>query len=236
MSIRAKQKGFTLFEMILVISLCGFIFSALSFFYVSFLKNNLHNIKKTSILEAQLLSKEYLSRYIYNALPSSIKVSNDASCIEFKVILGSGIILTENPPSTRLFSPISLSSDVGQNYSQARYISFVNESQSPVKKIYPVISMTENRIGLDVNSNDLDRSAIILLSDQKRFCLVEQQIRFYNSNMQSGYEPVVDRVFSTAPFLLSRINDESLQLTVDLNFGEEGSSFNSSYSITVNHE
>ena len=232
-----KQNGFTLFEILLVISLAGFLFAVLSFFYVSFLKNKLINVEQLSILEDQLFTKEYISRYIHSALPSTIKVNSDSSCVEFNTIVGSGIFLAENTPSANFLKPVLITKNLDKKL-QARYISIINDNTNRAESLYPLLSVTENFIGLDSPQTHFDGSAFILLTETNRFCLEQQQLRFYNNSNRNelSIEPVVNGVTSSVPFSITQSNNDSFLLNIDLNYGDDRSLNYSSYSLLVKHE
>ena len=236
-----KQNGFTLFEIILVISLAGFLFAVLSFFYVSFLKNKLINVEQLSVLEDQLFTKEYISRYIHSALPSTIKVNSDSSCVEFNTIVGSGIFLAENTPSANFLKPVLITTNLDKKL-QARYISIINDNTNGAESLYPLLSVTENFIGLDSPQAQFDGSVFILLTETNRFCLEQQQLRFYNNNNNNNnsnelsIEPVVNGVTSSLPFSITQSNNDSFLLNIDLNYGDDRSFNHSSYSLLVKYE
>lgn len=233
---RWSNQGFTLFELLVVITIAGFVFSVMAYLYTGFVKNKLYEAKRSSIFNQQMLTQEYLSRYIKNALPSTLDVSNDKQCVQFMSVLGSGIFLSMPVNYDDLLKKVSLDENAQKNSQEIRYLMPLNKPKEDLGKLTPVFSVSESIIGVDLQSDSVFDTAFILLSGAKRFCLHDKQLLFYKNTNFSDYLLITEHVFSDQPFALKEESPSFSQLYVNLNFGDDVLSLRSDYIITTDYE
>jgi len=233
---RSLNKGFTLFELVVVITISGLVFSIMAYFYVAFIKNKLYEEKRLTIFNQQMLTQEYLSKYIQNSLPITVGLSADQKCVQFNSVLGAGIFSSSAIAGEALFEKVFLDKNAEKNHKQVRYLSLLNKGVEVTDKLHAVFLTSNNTIETDIKISNSAGNAFLLLSDLNRFCLYDNQIRLYRNGNSSEYVPIAENVFSKQPFNLKKSSRNFFQLHIDLNFGDDVASLNSNFVITSTYE
>ena len=89
-----RQQGFTLIELIVVISLLGVISLVSVGFITSTVQGYADLTRRDQLSSAVRVAVERMARELRNALPNSIRVSSDGSCLEFIPTLAASVYVS----------------------------------------------------------------------------------------------------------------------------------------------
>lgn len=144
-----NNRGFTLIELIVVISLLGVISLVSVGFITSTVQGYADMTRRDQLASSVKVAVERMARELRNALPNSIRVSSDGSCLEFIPSVAASVYQTVPTAvaSTGFVSvPFALEPDTGRI------------------AVYPIESNGSDEPGRPVGNNpiyDLDNHAII---------------------------------------------------------------------------
>lgn len=183
-----QQQGFTLIEMIVTIVLIGILGTGISSFIGSTTKGMVDTAERSQVANIAWLVSEQLSRQLRQALPNSVRISSDNSCIEYIPIYAG---------SDYLAAPVNVSASQFEVVPFANISTSFNFATQPLRAvIYPeslgglyslsasgVISSPVSQLtsGTTVNALTLQLSASHRFptdSPGKRLYLVEQPAMF----------------------------------------------------------
>lgn len=213
---KAKQSGFTLVELIITIT----IFSTLSVGIWQFLASTTEAVIDTGerqrIANIGWVISEKISRNIRTALPNSVRINNDGSCVEYiptkagSVYLSAPINVVESDEVTTANFIDYNASTVESNDRLAIFPADNSSSYllSSPSSISPTISSlstndAETTIGLSSNhqfSAHSPQRRVFVVQDPRRYCFVNNQLiesraygfnTAFEANVSPSYEAVV---------------------------------------------
>lgn len=146
-----RQRGFTLIELIVVISLLGVISLVSVGFITSTVQGYADLTRRDQLSSAVRVAVDRMSRELRNALPNSIRVSADGSCLEFIPSLAASVYVSV---------PLSASA-ASTSFSSVPY---AVEPSSGRIAVYPIDSNGSDEPARPASNNpiyDLDSHSII---------------------------------------------------------------------------
>ncbi len=84
-------RGFSLIELIIVITILGVLAVGLSGLYINGINQYLDATTRNELTAQARFALERISREVRNAVPNSLRVSSDGQCLEFLPLLGAGL-------------------------------------------------------------------------------------------------------------------------------------------------
>ncbi len=230
--INKYQKGFTLFEMVIVMTILSIILVVGSNLIITLIKGQRLVKSESQLLVDAQLSGDRIKKQLRNALPFSARVTNNRRCLSFLPIIASGFYLNTLsdqsntiPPSGRS-SPISVSPYHvvdGENINNAIYMSVGAGANTEIygNNSHSLVSL-RSRTVFDITlvqdhqwqRNSLEQK-FYLAGSVKAFCLIGDELRYYNNvsqaasnvNLSASYDLVARSINAiNSPF---RIDDGS---------------------------
>ena len=186
--VRQMQQGFTLVELVVTIVLIGILGTGVASFIGNTTKGMVDTAERSQVANIALLVSEQLSRHLRDALPNSVRISADGSCIEYMPVyagtdyLNAPVLVSSNQFEVAPFGQIP----VGFNFA-ARSLRVAIYPVSLTGLYAPgtnsVISPTVSQLsaGSTPNAHTLQLSASHQFpedSPSKRLFLVEQPVMF----------------------------------------------------------
>jgi len=242
-------RGFTLFEVVVVIALSATIFSFSSYFYIGFVKNNLEYSARLSYLEKSIITREILSRYLSNTLAGSVRLSNNKQCIHFMQIVGAGGFYQGE--ILQGVNDIYLDESAQRNINEASYIAMVKNTHSAsqlnatVDNIIPIFSLSPQQLmlanSINIGSNNLPH--FFLLSSPMAFCINDKKILLFknlrrtnnNINLQASHAVLVSGIHSAQAFELEVVSKNQRNVYIDIVFGDKTSAIKLNATVAINH-
>jgi MSHA biogenesis protein MshO len=235
--------GFTLIELMTVMVILGVIASFSTSFVTKTMRNFTSVSQKNSLLAESRLASEYMVRRLRNALPYSVRVINDGSCVEFMPIVASGLYLMPLPSSVNgalaigSITPIIVSPFV-VNGGNSDYLAIAANSTEELYGLFPdslaaIDSITSTTVSL-IDDKQWLRNSInrrfFVVEAPSAFCLVSNELRVYrNLSIADGivdtagtYDLLSQSVaaFSQAFSISSAIEDRNIRITLSLLFSK----------------
>jgi MSHA biogenesis protein MshO len=183
-----RQQGFTLIELIVTIVLIGILGTGISSFIGSTTKGMVDTAERSQVATIAWLVSENLSRHLRHALPNSVRISGDGSCIEYiPIYAGTDYLNAPVAVSASQFEVIPFSNvPTGFNFGvqSLRVAIYPNTSTSLYNlSATSVISSQVSQLstGSTANAQNLQLSASHQFptdSPSKRLFLVEQPVMF----------------------------------------------------------
>ncbi len=202
-TVNKYHKGFTLFEMIIVMTILSIILVIGSNIVISLIKGQRLIKNESQLITDVQLTNDRIKKQLRNALPFSPRVTNNRRCLTFLPIIAGGFYLSPLPDQSNALPPSGRSSPIpvssyyaiaGENINNAIYISvgaggnselYGNNSRSLVE----VRSRTNADITLERDHqwqrNSL-RQKFYLIGSVKAFCLIGDELRYYNNVTQTA--------------------------------------------------
>lgn len=184
----AHQRGFTLVELVVTIVLIGILGTGVASFIGNTTKGMVDTAERSQVANIALLLSEQLSRHLRHALPNSIRISTDGSCIEFiPVFAGTNYLAAPVLFSANQFEVVPFHSiPVGFNFSAkplrvAIYPANQTGLYSPGTNSVISSSISQLTTGSTANAHALQLSATHQFpadSPSKRLFLVEAPVMF----------------------------------------------------------
>jgi MSHA biogenesis protein MshO len=174
MNYSKNVKGFTLIELITVMVILGVISSFSTYFVVGSMRSFVAVGQKNSLLAEGLLATEYMVRRIRNALPYSVRLANDNTCLEFMPIVASGLYLNLLPTvingafATGSITPIAVSPFTVSG-GNADYLAIAANNTSELYGLFPASIAAIYTVGANT----------ITLVDDKQWMRDSLTQRFY---------------------------------------------------------
>jgi MSHA biogenesis protein MshO len=184
----ANQQGFTLIELVVTIVLIGILGTGISSFIGNTTKGMVDTAERSQVANIAWLVSEQLSRHLRHALPNSVRISSDNSCIEYiPIYAGSDYLTAPVTVSASQFEVVPFSNvSVGFNFAaQPLRVAIYPESLGGLYNLSAngVISSVVSQLtaGATTNALNLQLAAshrFPLDSPGKRLFLVEQPVMF----------------------------------------------------------
>jgi MSHA biogenesis protein MshO len=236
-----SNNGFTLVELITVMVILGVIASFSTTFVVSVMRSATSVNEQNQLLTNSQLTTEYMIRRLRNALPFSLRITNDGACLQFMPIVSSGLYLDTLPSdangafATGSFTPISVSPFI-VNDGQADFLAIAASNSDELYGVDPsslaaIDSVTTSSITLTDDKRWLRNSInqrFYIVESPNAFCIVSNELRLYrrvgieNTLVDAGsdYDLLTLSVseLSDAFTLSSAIEDRNVKITLSLLF------------------
>ena len=184
----SAQKGFTLIELIVTIVLIGILGTGVSSFIGSTTKGMVDTAERSQVATIAWLVSENLSRHIRQALPNSVRISVDGSCIEYiPIYAGTDYLSAPVAASASLFEVIPFSNvPIGFNFGAQPLRVAIYPSTSTGLYSLSATSVISSQVsqlsaGATANAQTLQLSANHQFptdSPSKRLYLIEQPVMF----------------------------------------------------------
>jgi MSHA biogenesis protein MshO len=188
LSCAGKQQGFTLIELVVTIVLIGILGTGISSFIGNTTKGMIDTAERSQVANIAWVVSEQLSRHLRHALPNSVRISSDKSCIEYiPIYSGSDYISAPVTVSASQFEVVPFSNVPGGfNFTaQPLRVAIYPETLSGLYNLNAssVISSVVSQLtaGATANAMNLQLSATHRFptdSPGKRLFLVEQPVMF----------------------------------------------------------
>ncbi len=243
MALAQKSKGFTLVELIIVIVILGVIASFSTSFVVKVMQSVTSVSSKNKLLAESRLATDYMVRRLRNALPYSVRITNDDTCIEFMPIVSSGLYMNPLPSVANgaiaigSITPIAVSPFTISG-GDADYLAIAASGSDEVYGLFPdslaaIDSMTATSITLLEDKQWLRNSInhrFYVVESPSAFCLINDELRLYRQvsisdtliNTSDDYDVLSHSVsaFSQAFSISSAIEDRNIRITLSLVFSD----------------
>ncbi|MFT6102091.1 MAG: MSHA biogenesis protein MshO [Granulosicoccus sp.] len=237
----SQHNGFTLIELITVMVILGVIASFSTTFVVSVMRSAVNVNEQNQLLTNSQLTTEYMIRRLRNALPFSLRITNDGACLQFMPIVSSGLYLDILPSdangafATGSFTPIAVSPFIISD-GQAGFLAIAASSIDEIYGVNPrslaaIDSVTSNSITLTDDKRWLRNSInqrFYIAESPSAFCLFDNELRLYRDvgienvlvNAASEYDLLTlsAEALGDAFTLSSAIEDRNVRMTLSLLF------------------
>lgn len=244
---KSKVKGFTLVELIAVL----LILSVIGAMGVGFVTTNMQVM--VSVRNQQHLFKDgqfvlrRIDGEITNALPNSLRISNNGQCLEFLPVVASGVYLADVPdglngdPATGRSTAITVAPFTPYGEASVSFMAIGALNSAEVYGANPaslsaVRRYTNTSVQLEADKTWLNNSVshrFYLLGLARAFCFINGDIRFYRDlspasgsvNLSSDYD-LLSTQLAPGEFRLQLLNasavqNAGIQLEIMLRRGQE---------------
>jgi len=236
-----NNNGFTLIELITVMVILGVVASFSTSFVVSIMRSAVTVNEQNQLLTNSQLTTGYMVRRLRNALPFSLRITNDESCLQFMPIVSSGLYLNALPSDANgafaggSFSPIVVSPFIVKG-GQADFLAISASGSDELYGVAPsslaaIDSITTNTITLVDDKRWLRNSInqrFYIVESPSAFCLVSNELRLYRRvgienvlvNSTNDYDLLTLSVgqLNNTFTLSSAIEDRNIRITLSLIF------------------
>lgn len=238
---QSTQTGFTLIEVIVVMVILAVIASFSTSFIVGATKSFVSVSQKNDLLSETRLATEYMTRRLRNALPYSVRLTNNNNCLQFMPIVSSGLYREIVPSVVNgafangntvpiITAPFIVSGGT------ANYIAIGASASSELYGVLPgslaeIDSTTATSVTLTANKQWLRNSInqrFYIVETPSAFCLISSELRLYRNvsildaaiNTNTDYDLLAQSVSPLGdPFSLSAaIEDRNIRVTSSLIF------------------
>jgi len=255
-------RGFTLIEVISVVVILSILAVLGSKFVVESTKSYQSVQTRSRLVNTGRQAIERMTRQLRIALPYSVQITNGGSCLEFMPIASGGNYrgFLDASGNYNDFVPDTLNGAAGASvlavsphaieFGTARYVTIAAMSASEIYGASPVsLAVLSSRTATQLNlavAKVWQRNSInqrfYLLDNPQAFCVVSNQLRFYDSqnvsngsvDLTSTYSLMADNVSSPTPFALtagSENRNTDVQFNVVFVNNGESVAFNQSVMI-----
>ncbi len=253
---KKNNQGFTLIELITVIVILGVISSFSTSFVVTTMKSFASVSSKNSLLSESRLATDYMTRRLRNALPYSIRITNDDRCLEFMPIVASGLYMNILPSTINgafaigSLTPIDVSPFVINGGNSDHLVVAANSSAELYGllpgSLAPIASMTTTSITL-VSDKQWLRNSInqrfYIVENPSAFCLINEELRLYRDlsiedsiiDTSADYDLLSDSAtpVSQAFEVSSAVEDRNIRITLSLLFTDSDNRLESIKQVVV---
>jgi len=253
---RYCEKGFTLIEVIAVIVVLSILAALGGKFVVESTNSYQSTQTRSRLVNTGRQAIERMTRQLRIALPYSVRITNNNTCLEFMPIASGGNYVNPVPDvanGASATSTISVSPHVIE-FGSAQFVSIGATTAVELYGTNPVsratlASRTVNSLSLSTartwQRNSLNQR-FYLLDFPQAFCVVNNELRFYSAqdassasvNLNSSYSVMADRIITTTPFALGA-GSENRNIIVQFNIafvaGVDPNIPGSGESVAFNH-
>ncbi len=250
------NSGFTLIELIMVMVILGVIAAYGTQFVITAFKSFSSVSSKNYLLSESRLSMDYMIRRLRNALPYSLRITNDNTCLEFMPIVASGLYLYTLPSVVNgafaigSITPIEVSPFINNGGSED-YMVVAANSHTELYGLFPgslaaIDSTTVNTITLVADKQWLRNSInqrFYIVESPSAFCLVGNELRLYRQlsidddiiDTSGSYDLLSNSVsaLSQAFTISSAIEDRNIRITLSILFSDANNRLESIKNVVV---
>lgn len=196
-----NNRGFTLFEMIVVMIILAIISVAGSSIFISLVKGQALVSKQSQLFVDSQLTLDRLVKQLRLALPYSLSETNGNRCLKFLPVVASGFYLNEVPDSSNGLPPIGRSQPIAVAPYQlmgdsmggsAAFLSIGAASNSEIyggssDSLASIRVLSPTSISLNQNhrwQRNSVQQRFFITTRAQAFCVVDNQLRYYKNISQ----------------------------------------------------
>jgi MSHA biogenesis protein MshO len=213
--------GFTLIEMITVIVILSILAAMGGTFVVESTKSYQSSQTRSRLVNTGRQAIERMTRQLRIALPYSLRITNSGMCVEF-MPLASGGNYSGAVPDLLNGAPASNALTVSPHTIDFGEASFVSVGAMATSELYGVNPGARATLSARTNTHITLSAAKVwqrnslqqrfyLLNKPQAFCVVNQQLRFYDNqlvadagvDLNSSFSLLADNVSAATPFALT---------------------------------
>jgi len=248
----AKEKGFSLIELIAVLVVLGIISSVSVSFVVKTTQSYQQTQARAKLAMQARQAMERMSRQLRAALPYSVRITNSGQCIEFMPIASGGFYINA-VADTKNNAPAQSSITVAPHQIDFGTASYMNIGAMSSAEIYGgsglSIASVSSRNATNINltgSKTWLRNSInkrfYLLNSPQAFCVDNNQLKFYDNlslaatsiNTATTHSLLSSNVSAVTPFSLTVASDNrNTEILMSIRFMADGQSLNFEQQVMI---